>query len=107
MLLEEFERLTNIYPTPDLYTAIESAYTEFDGDKKAFCKAYQKNEDGIAERVQRRATRAHFGAVHAYANDIACRNTEIENLRQEMERLKAELEKEQEWKPYKDTENVQ
>ena len=26
---------------------------EFDGDKDAFCKAYKKNVDGIAERIQR------------------------------------------------------
>ena len=53
MMLEEFEQRTGFYPTLVQYAAIERAYMEFDGDKDAFCKAYKKNVDGIAERIQR------------------------------------------------------
>jgi len=53
MMIEEFEKRTGFYPTLVQYAAIERAYMEFDGDKDAFCKAYKKNVDGIAERIQR------------------------------------------------------
>ena len=53
MMLEEFEQRTGFYPTLVQYAAIERAYMEFDGDKDTFCKAYKKNVDGIAERIQR------------------------------------------------------
>ena len=53
MMIEEFEKRTGFYPTLVQYAAIERAYMDFDGDKDAFCKAYKKNVDGIAERIQR------------------------------------------------------
>lgn len=100
MLLEEFERLTNIYPTLDLYAAIEAAYMEFDGDKAIFCKAYKANKDGMAERIQREVNTANISEKQKILDQIARRDTQIEHLKQELER-------EQEWKPYEDTENVQ
>ena len=99
MMLEEFEKRTGFYPTLVQYEAIERAYMEFDGDKDAFCKAYKKNADGMAERIQREVNMAAFKAQNAQAAEIASRDAEIE-------RLKKELEREQEWKPYEDTHNV-
>ena len=99
MMLEEFEQRTGFYPTQVLYEAIERAYMDFDGDKDAFCKAYKKNADGIAERIQREVNMATFKAQNAQTAEIARRDIEIE-------RLKKELEREQEWKPYEDTHNV-
>lgn len=58
MMIQEFEKLTGIYPTADLYAVIEAAYMEFDGDKTAFCKAYKSNKNGIAEKIQREANMA-------------------------------------------------
>jgi len=40
MMIEEFEQRTGFYPALKQYEAIERAYTDFNGDKDAFCKAY-------------------------------------------------------------------
>ncbi|MCI8718678.1 MAG: hypothetical protein HFH64_11085 [Lachnospiraceae bacterium] len=100
MMLEEFEKRTGYFPTMEEYAAIEKAYMEFSGDKDAFCKAYKKNEDGIAERIQREVNMQHINA-----------QSEAERAQKAMEERIAELEKalerEQEWRPYEDTDNVQ
>ena len=96
MMLEEFEKRTGYFPTMEEYAAIEKAYMEFSGDKDAFCKAYKKNEDGIAERIQREVNMQHINA-----------QSEAERAQKAMEERIAELEKalerEQEWRPYEDT----
>ena len=99
MMLEEFEQRTGFYPTLVQYAAIERAYMDFDGDKDAFCKAYKKNADGIAERIQREVNLATIKQERDQATELARRDAEIE-------RLKKELEREQEWKPYEDTHNI-
>ncbi len=99
MMIEEFEKRTGFYPTLVQYAAIERAYMEFDGDKDDFCKAYKKNADGIAERIQREVNMATFKAQRDQAAELTRRDAEIE-------RLKKELEREQEWKPYEDTHNI-
>ena len=100
MMLEEFEKRTGYFPTMEEYAAIEKAYMEFNGDKDAFCKAYKKNDGGIAERIQREVNKQNINAQH-----------EAEKAQKAMEARIAELEKalerEQEWKPYEDTDNVQ
>lgn len=100
MMLEEFEKRTGYFPTMEEYAAIEKAYTEFNGDKDAFCKAYKKNEDGIAERIQREVNMQNLNAQR-----------EAEKAQKAMEERIAELEKalelEQEWQPYESSSNVQ
>jgi len=92
MMLEEFEQRTGFYPTLVQYAAIERAYTDFDGDKDAFCKAYKKNVDGMAERIQREVNTATLKEERDQAAELARRDAEIE-------RLKKELDRELEWKP--------
>ena len=99
MMIQEFEQRTGFYPTLAEYEAIERAYMEFDGDKDAFCKAYKKNVDGIAERIQREVNMDTIKQERSQAAELTRRDTEIE-------RLKKELEREQEWKPYEDTHNI-
>ncbi len=99
MMLEEFEQRTGFYPTLAQYAAIERAYMEFDGDKDAFCKAYKKNADGMAERIQREVNLDTIKKEREQADELTRRDAEIE-------RLKKELEREQEWKPYEDTHNI-
>ena len=124
MMLEEFEKRTGFYPTLVQYEAIERAYMDFDGDKDAFCKAYKKNADGIAERIQREVNMATFKAQNAQAAELTRRDVEIDRLNskilemdkaakkdgEEYERrladLQAQLDRELEWKPYVDTHNV-
>lgn len=100
MMIQEFEQRTGYFPAMKEYEAIERAYMAFDGDKDAFCKAYKKNEDGLAERIQREANMEQINAdaeVAKAAEQYKARIAELEKA----------LEREQEWKPYEDTENVQ
>lgn len=100
MMREEFEQRTGFYPSSALYAIIEKHYTEFNGDKDAFCKAYKKNADGLAEKIQREADMETFKAqqeAEKAQKAAEARITELEKA----------LEREQEWKPYEDTDNVQ
>jgi len=96
MMIEEFEQRTGYYPALKEYAAIERAYTDFDGDKDAFCKAYKKNADGIAERIQREVNMDTLKQERDQAAEIARRDAEID-------RLKKELDRELEWKPSEGT----
>ena len=93
MLITEFQTLTGFFPTEDLYRTIEKYYYDFDGDKVDFCKAYVDNTDGIAEQIR-------------IKTDID-RRLRAHNMVVEIRRLTEELEREQEWKPFEDSTNVQ
>lgn len=101
MMLEEFEKLTGIFPSADLYEAIEKAYNEFTGDKVEFCKTYKANAEGLAEKIQRAANTQSWKEHGAIAQERKELNAQIESLKQQLER-------EQEWKPidYEATGNV-
>ncbi len=96
MMIEEFEQRTGFYPTMKQYAAIERAYMDFDGDKDAFCKAYKKNADGIAERIQREVNMDILKQERDQAAELARRDTEIECL-------KKDLDRELEWRPSEGT----
>lgn len=100
MMREEFEKLTGIFPTLEFYAQIEAAYVEYSGDKAEFCKAYKKNDNGLAERIQRNADMAQIKAQQAAAKTA-------EEAEKRIRDLEAKLEREQEWKLYEDTSNVQ
>lgn len=100
MTKEEFEKLTGFYPTAELYAQIEAAYTEFPGDKVAFCKAYKKNTDGLAEKIQRTVDMAQIKIQQKAGKEAEATAKQIKELE---DRLECELE----WKPYEDTSNVQ
>lgn len=100
MMREEFEKLTGIYPTVELYAQIEAAYTDFTGDKVAFCKAYKENKDGLAEKIQRTVDMEQIKAQRKAAE-------EAEATEKRIKELESQLERELEWKPYEDTSNVQ
>ena len=98
-ILKEFEQRTGYFPSSAEYKAIEAAYMEFDGDKDEFCKAYKKNANGIAERIRREVNAAAFKESRQHTADLTRRDIEIE-------RLKKQFEREQEWKPYEDADAV-
>lgn len=100
MMREEFEQRTGFYPSQSLYAIIEQHYLQFDGDKDAFCKSYKKNEDGIAERIQREANMQHINAQREAGKDRKAAKERIAELEKALER-------EQEWRLYEDTDNVQ
>ena len=92
MMLEEFEALTGIYPTHELYEAIEAAYYAFDGDKAAFCKAYKNNTDFLAQKVQTAAQRKRCEMQDR-------QQKEQKATAEKIAELEKRLEAEQEWKP--------
>lgn len=100
MNIKEFSDRTGFYPSFELYTVIEAHYMEQSGDKDAFCKAYKENADGLAEKIQQEATMLSLNnqsRAIAAANELRLEN---ETLKEQAERLIAQLEREQEWKPY-------
>ena len=99
MMREEFERMTGIYVTSNLYLEIEKAYYDFNGDKTAFCKAYRENQDGLAEKVQKAVNMENMKQTQDHDN-------EVKALRAEIEQLRNALDSEQEWRPYTDERHV-
>lgn len=106
MLMEEFEKLTGFFPTVDHYAAIEAAYTDFDGDKAAFCAAWKTNKDGIADAIARKANGARLSSERKASAEFSRLNQEIARRDHEIARLKEALKREQEWKPYEDSHNI-
>lgn len=100
MMLEEFEQRTGFFPALGLYEIIENHYMNFNGDKDAFCKAYKENTDGLAEKIQREANVLNINAQRT-AEELNKSHSD------KVAQLEAQLEKEQEWKPHEDTDNVQ
>ena len=105
MNINEFSKLTGFYPSVELYDAIEKEYNRSDGDKFDFCKRYVEDMDfqvrlaTIADEAARAAIRQQIIANHEALE-------RKEGLEKEIERLKAHLEREQEWRPYQLTEYV-
>lgn len=99
MLREEFEKLTGFYPTSNLYTCIENAYVNFNGDKIEFCKAYKENRNGLAEKIRDKVN------TDNYQSGMIKKQT-MSKLYQEIDQLKKKLEKEQEWTVYESFNNV-
>lgn len=99
MTRKEFEQRTDFLPSQAFYEIIEKAYMEYGGDKDMFCAAYRKNENGLAQKIQ----------IQADVKDAQVQ-VDIERINKEFKdkivSLEASLEREQEWKPYEDTENV-
>lgn len=103
MMMSEFTERTGFEPTAEEYAEIEEAYYSFNGNKDAFCKHW-KNTVGVE------------GICKARAEKITqLRSTIVETEKELMQaiaekdkkiaRLEADLEREQEWKPYEDKHN--
>lgn len=99
MMMKEFEQRTGFLPSLLLYEVIEKYYTNFDGDKALFCKAYLENFDGLASKIQHEADIKDINAK---------RETEkvIEDLHTQIAALEKALEREQEWKSCEIEQNV-
>ena len=106
MMLQEFEELTGFYPSASLYEVIEAAYTEFHGDKRAFCEAYKANANGLATNIQQAATAAYLKAQSEADAKAQGLTKQVSELNAEIQRLKDKLEREEEWKPYESSHNV-
>lgn len=100
MLITEFEQRTGIFPTIEMYHIIEEAYMNCDMDKDAFCKAYKKNADGIAERIQKDAAMQQVKEERKASEKVKELENQITQLKDQIARLEAKVEKEEEWEPW-------
>lgn len=98
MMIQEFTKLTGIDPTTEEYAVIEELYYNFDGDKRAFCKEFVETNmmDAVRKQI---ISNLHEELTQVY-NKLRKEARESAILAGEIERLKADLEREQEWKPW-------
>lgn len=104
MMLSEFVERTGFEPMPAEYAKIEEAYCSFNGDKDAFCKAFVAG-DGEKKIYQARAAEIDRlnGKILDMDKTFQQSNTEYERR---LAALRAELDRELEWKPYEFTKNI-
>ena len=93
MLKEEFIKLTGFFPSEDLYAQIEKAYMADAREKEAFCKAYVKNEDGMAERIQYVTNMATLQKQEKH-------RLALEEKEKEIAQISQQLDRELKWTPY-------
>ncbi len=95
MLKEEFIARTGFTPTDAEYAAIEEDYYEFDGDKDAYCKAFDveafKEDQEVREIAEMRRENERM------KSEIEALRTQVERMEKENVELKFALEKEQKW----------
>ena len=106
MEVKEFEQRTGYFPSLEEYRVIENHYMDFAGDKDAFCKAYIKNQGGLAEKIQRETDDQRISA-QVQTNKIMeqFKNT-IDKMEDQIAKLETQIEQEQEWMPYTSAQNV-
>ncbi len=104
MMLSEFVERTGFEPMSAEYAKIEEAYCGFNGDKDAFCKAFVAG-DGEKKIYQARAAEIDRlnGKILDMDKTFQQSNTEYERR---LAALRAELDRELEWKPYEFTKNI-
>lgn len=100
MMREEFEQRTGFYPNQALYAVIEKYYVNSTDDKDTFCKAYKKNDGWLATKIQ------HETDMQMINTQIAAEKS-TNGYESRIAELEKALEREQEWRPYEDTDNVQ
>lgn len=100
MLKEEFEKRTGFHPCQSLYAVIEEHYMKSGSDKDVFCRAYKEDKDGLATKIQREADMRDI-------KDQETAEKTVEEYKARIAGLEEALEREQEWKPYEDKDNVQ
>ena len=103
MLISEFETLTGIYPSKDLYSVIEEFYNESKLDKQEFCEKYKFNADCLAERIQREANKLEQAREQQAYVEICDLKTKLEEEKLKKFELKIQLDKELDWKPAEHT----
>ena len=103
MLISEFENLTGIYPSENLYSVIERFYSESKEDKHDFCRAYLMNADGLAERIQREVNNLELNRENQATAEIWKLETKLNAEKVRADKLQNQLDKELDWHPAKHT----
>ncbi len=104
MLWQEFVTRTGFEPTFEEYAEIEQAYYQFNGNKDAFCKDFMENGgeqkiyDARAQKIEQLRSK-----MAEMEKDFM---TTIKRQESLIEKLKHDLEVEQEWKPHESEHNV-
>ena len=106
MMYSEFTERTGFYPDANLYRMIEEAYYDFEGDKNEFCKAYQANKDGLAEKIARAACQRAQNEIKKVEDKVWEVRDDLKEAEQKIKRLEAKLEREQEWMPWTDKDSI-
>lgn len=103
MTRQEFEQMTGMFPSAEMYSTIEEIYYEHeDVSKQKFCEVYRENHNGFAEYVQQRCDKKLDEDAKDAQKQIDELMKQISQLKAENARLKSRLDAEQEWKPWTD-----
>jgi len=102
MMLQEFETLTDIHPTLELWELIERAYNESKLDKLIWCARFKMNENGIAERLARDADALATRRTDMLRHDLNQARMRINQLENQLADAKAQLDRELGWQPATD-----
>ena len=103
MLISEFQNLTGIYPSENLYSVIEKFYNESKEDKHEFCRAYLMNADCLAERIQTTVNKLEQAIAQKHFSDIGSLEAKLEAEKKRADKLQQELDKELDWHPAEHT----
>lgn len=98
MLLEEFEKRTNIFVPGEYFDVIHQFYIDTEMDKDQFCEAYKNNTDNLAVKIKmayvEKRTREQVAVCHRLeAEEKKWQNT-VKELRSEIALLTRRLERE-------------
>lgn len=100
MTRQEFEKRTNIFLPLDMYCIIELFYTNSDMDKDSFCRAYQKNTDGLATKIQHEFYEEKFKKEKERKQEIVALRNQLTEFSKENAHLRKKIESLQCWTLY-------
>ena len=104
MLLEEFEKKTNIFVPGEYFDVIHQFYMDTEMDKDQFCRAFKNNTGNLAVKVKvayvEKRTREQIAVCRRLETEEKKWQNKMKELKSEIALLSRKLEREQEWKPY-------
>ena len=86
MLITEFESLTGIRPPQSMWAEIAKAYHESDMNMFNFCKAYELNVNGIAERIQHLVDSSEIKQVEDLKLELLKKEKRIAQLQKKLDK---------------------
>lgn len=102
MTIGEFIILTGIHPSWLLWTVISRVYNESQLDKHEWCAAYVANKDGMADLIARLSNKEYEECARNQEIEMKNARGEIAHLKEQLEKVKAQLDRELDWHPATD-----